>query len=152
MPTADSFTARTVCGADGGIIGIPAGTTTGYVTVVSPNGKEVAYALSFESGALAVKGVSPARVPSSGTTGLIVTGANFDENCSVELTVDGNPGAAYVSEKVSLVSATQLSLTVDCSKLQAGKSYAVTVTSADGAKATCVGAFTVEAIPPKAEL
>ena len=85
MPSESSYSARTVAGANGAVIGIPAGVTKVYVLVTTKREKPQGFTLTFASAALAVSAASPATLPYAGTTGLTVDGANFTEACSVTL-------------------------------------------------------------------
>ncbi|MBQ8570786.1 MAG: leucine-rich repeat protein [Kiritimatiellae bacterium] len=152
MPSSDAYTARVVVGKDGGIIGIPEGVKIGYFLVESLTDNSVKYSLTFESGALAIKSISPNSVPYSGVTGLILTGANFADGCTIKVWPNGQASSAISIDDVKVVSATQLSATLDCSKLKSGATYTVSVTDVDGNSTELTSAFSVANVPPKAEL
>ncbi len=152
MPSESSYSARTVAGANGAVIGIPAGVTKVYVLVTTKREKPQGFTMTFASAALAVSAASPATLPYAGTTGLTVDGANFTETCSVTLrTADGTDVAGAVV-KTAYVSPTRLVATVECGKLAAGAQYGVAVTTADGTEAVLEKAVTVAKVPASARL
>ena len=152
MPSESSYSARTVAGVNGAVIGIPAGVTKVYVLVMTKREKPQGFTVTFASAALAVSAASPATLPYAGTTGLTVDGANFTETCSVTLrTADGADVAGAVV-KTAYVSPTRLVATVECGKLTAGTQYGVVVTTADGTEAVLERAVTVAKVPASARL
>ena len=152
MPSESSYSARTVAGANGAVIGIPAGVTKVYVLVTTKREKPQGFTMTFASAALAVSAASPATLPYAGTTGLTVDGANFTEACAVTLrTADGADVAGAVV-KTAYVSPTRLVATVECGKLAAGAQYGVVVTTADGTEAVLEKAVAVAKVPASAKL
>ena len=152
MPSESSYSARTVAGANGAVIGIPAGVTKVYVLIMTKREKPQGFTITFASASLAVSAASPATLPYAGTTGLTVDGANFTETCSVTLrTADGADVAGAVV-KTAYVSPTRLVATVECGKLAAGAQYGVVVTTADGTEAVLEKAVTVAKVPASAKL
>lgn len=152
MPSESSYSARTVAGANGAVIGIPAGVTKVYVLIMTKREKPQGFTMTFASAALAVSAASPATLPYAGTTGLTVDGANFTETCAVTLrTADGADVAGAVV-KTAYVSPTRLVATVECGKLTAGAQYGVAVTTADGTEAVLEKAVTVAKVPASAKL
>ena len=152
IPSESSYSARTVAGANGAVIGIPADVTKVYVLVTTKREKPQVFTMTFASAALAVSAVSPMTLPYVGTTGLTVDGANFTEACSVTLrTADGTDVAGAVV-KTAYVSPTRLVATVECGKLTAGTQYGVVVTTADGTEAVLEKAVTVAKVPASAKL
>ena len=152
MPSESSYSARTVAGANGAVIGIPAGVTKVYVLVTTKREKPQGFTMTFTSAALAVSAASPATLPYAGKTGLTVDGANFTETCAVTLrTADGADVAGAVV-KTAYVSPTRLVATVECGKLAAGAQYGVVVTTADGTEAVLEKAVAVAKVPASAKL
>ncbi|MBQ7190266.1 MAG: hypothetical protein IJR99_12720 [Kiritimatiellae bacterium] len=154
MPSASSYSARAVVGADGGLIGIPAGVTTAYLLVETTSASGAAFSMTLESAALAVQSVSPATLPYTGTTGLVIDGANFAEGCTV--VVERAASAFGTGEppvlQSSVVSPTRMTAQIDCSRLTAGATYDVKMVGADGATATLPAAVTVANIPAAPKL
>ena len=150
MPSASSYSARAVVGTNGGLIGIPEGVTEAYLLVETASAKGVAFTMTLESTALAIQSVSPATLPYTGTTGLVIDGANFAEGCRVELTTAG--GSPSSATAATLVSPTRMTAQIDCSRLTAGATYSVKVIGADGATATLPNAVTVANVPAEPKL
>lgn len=97
------------------------------------------YELSTESGKLAVTGVTPETLPSSGKTTLTITGAGFGETNAVTLV---GAGASIRLQPVEQDTSGNLVATVDCSLLAGGMTYDVRVGS-DGREAELPNAVTV---------
>ena len=152
MPSASSYSARAVVGADGGLIGIPAGVTSAYILVETTSSKGVSFTMTLESAALAVQSVTPATLPYTGTTGLVIDGANFVEGCTVVAWPDGQPTAEVALGAANVVSATRLSIAIDCNGLQSGTSYTLCVVDADGNRATLPNAVKVANVPAAPKL
>lgn len=152
MPSESSYSARTVAGANGAVIGIPAGVTKVYVLVTTKREKPQGFTMTFASAALAVSAASPATLPYAGTTGLTVDGANFTETCSVTLRTANGDDVAGAVVKTAYVSPTRLVATVECGKLAAGAQYGVVVTTADGTEAVLEKAVAVAKVPASAKL
>lgn len=152
MPGESSYSARTVAGANGAVIGIPAGVTKVYVLVTTKREKPQGFTMTFASAALAVSAASPATLPYAGTTGLTVDGANFTETCAVTLRTANGDDVAGAVVKTAYVSPTRLVATVECGKLAAGAQYGVVVTTADGTEAVLEKAVAVAKVPASAKL
>lgn len=152
MPSESSYSARTVAGANGAVIGIPAGVTKVYVLVTTKREKPQGFTMTFASAALAVSAASPATLPYAGTTGLTVDGANFTEACAVTLRTANGDDVAGAVVKTAYVSPTRLVATVECGKLAAGAQYGVVVTTADGTEAVLEKAVAVAKVPASAKL
>lgn len=152
MPSESSYSARTVAGANGAVIGIPAGVTKVYVLVTTKREKPQGFTMTFASAALAVSATSPATLPYAGTTGLTVDGANFTEACAVTLRTANGDDVAGAVVKTAYVSPTRLVATVECGKLAAGAQYGVVVTTADGTEAVLEKAVAVAKVPASAKL
>ena len=160
MPSASSYSARAVVGADGGLIGIPAGVTSAYILVETTSSKGVTFTMTLESAALAVQSVTPTTLPYTGTTGLVIDGANFAEGCAV--VVERAAGAFGTGEPPVLlstvVSPTRMTSQIDCSRLTAGATYDVKVVgpstggSPSSATATLPNALTVANAPAAPKL
>lgn len=152
MPSESSYSARTVAGANGAVIGIPAGVTKVYVLVTTKREKPQGFTMTFASAALAVSAASPATLPYAGTTGLTVDGANFTEACAVTLRTANGDDVAGAVVKTAYVSPTRLVATVECGKLAAGAQYGVVVTTADGTEAVLEKSVAVAKVPASAKL
>ena len=152
MPSASSYSARAVVGADGGLIGIPAGVTSAYILVETTSSKGAAFTMTLESAALAVQSVTPTTLPYTGTTGLVIDGANFAEGCTVVAWPDGQPTAEVALGAANMVSATRLSIAIDCNRLQSGTSYTLRVADAGGNRAALPSAVTVANVPAAPKL
>ena len=152
MPSESSYSARTVAGVNGAIIGIPVGVTKVYVLIMTKREKPQGFSMTFASAALAVSAASPTTLPYAGTTGLSVDGANFTETCSVTLRTANGDDVAGAVVKTAYVSPTRLVATVECGKLTAGTRYGVVVTTADGTEAVLEKAVAVAKVPASAKL
>ena len=109
---------------DGVMFRVPDGATDVYVVLESDT--TTTYNLSTESTQMTITSVTPATLPSSGTTTLTIAGAGFGEANEVSLV--SAIGRAVLSAPQQ-DAAGNLVATVDCSALTAGQTYAVRVES-----------------------
>ena len=145
-------------GADGyAYVSIPAGTTV-YVEVASERQGNVEIA-PFEAG-LSVRSVSPATLPQSGEVTLTVAGLHFDSDAAVSLKESGK-NALVAAESVRIESTERLTAKIDCSKLVAGTTYDLVVstggspsaaTETDATSASLPNAVTVSGVKDEAKL
>ena len=127
-------------------LSVPAGTEKVWLVLDNAGALAATYTVDFHDGALALAGVSPSSIPSSGNVTVEIEGAGFTDDCEVSFT-----GAGTVAPlAVRRVSSGLLSATVDAVAFDADSTYAVTVKKGDESK-TMENALTVEQAPGKPE-
>ena len=122
---------------DGVMFRVPDGATDVYVILESDT--TTTYNLSTESTQMTITSVTPATLPSSGTTTLTITGAGFGETNALSLISPVGRVALNAPQKDA---SGNLIATVDCATLTAGQTYAIRVESGANA-AELPGAVTV---------
>ena len=125
---------------------VPDDATDVYVVLESDTTST--YNLSTESTKMTITSVTPATLPSSGTTTLTITGAGFGETNAVILSAATD---SYRPQSIAKDASGNLIATVDCATLTAGQSYAVRVESGGNA-AELPGAVTVTKVEGKGVL
>ena len=146
MPQGTSRSGAATASGDGVMFRVPDGATEVYVVLESD--ATATYSLFAESAQMVITGVSPATLPSSGTTTLTVTGAGFGDDCEVALVSAAGRVVLNAPQKDS---SGNLIATVDCAALTAGQTYAVRVESGENA-AELPGAVTVTKVEGKGVL
>ena len=124
MPQGASKSGAMTAAGDGVMFKVPDGATEVYVVLESD--ATATYNLFAESAQMVITGVSPAALPSSGTTTLTITGAGFDDACEVALVSTVGRVVLNAPQKDSSGS---LIATVDCATLTAGITYNLVVAS-----------------------
>ena len=123
-------------------LSVPAGTEKVWLVLDNDGASAATYTVDFHDGALALAGVSPSSIPSSGNVTVEIKGAGFTDDCTVSFT-----GAGTVAPlAVRRVSSGLFAVTVDASAFSVGSTYAVTVRKGDESK-TLESALTVEKAP-----
>ena len=125
VATASGFMTAT---SDGVMFRVPDGATDVYVILESDT--TTTYNLSTESTQMTITSVTPATLPSSGTTTLTITGAGFGETNALSLISPVGRVALNAPQKDT---SGNLIATVDCAALTAGQTYAVRVESGENA-------------------
>ena len=128
---------------------VPAGTTEVYLVMDAAQGEGQNYSVSFEKGDLAILSVSPNTVPSSGTTSITISGAGLDNDCAVVL-VDSVSGHIPLDSPQKDAFGNLVAM-VDCSTLDAGRTYAVRVERGDSV-VELLSSVTVSAVTGKGKL
>ena len=126
LPQGASRSGTVVATSDGAMFRVPDGATDVYVVLESD--ATASYALSTETTKLAITGVSPATLPSSGTTTLTISGAGFGDENAVTLS---NANDSYRVQSIAKDASGNLIATVDCAALAAGQTYDLAVTTGD---------------------
>ncbi|MBO4286870.1 MAG: InlB B-repeat-containing protein [Kiritimatiellae bacterium] len=125
-------------------LSVPAGTEKVWLVLDNEGATAASYEVDFHDGSLALLGVSPSNIPSSGEVTLEISGAGFTDGCELSFV-----GAGTVAPfAVRRVSSELLVATVDAATFVAGGQYAVAVTK-DGETKTLENALTVERAPGK---
>ncbi len=119
-------------------LSVPAGTEKVWLVLDNDGASAASYEVDFHDGSLALLGVSPSNIPSSGDVTLEISGAGFTDGCEVSFV-----GAGTVAPlAVRRVSSGLIVATVNAASFVAGGQYAVTVTKESEAK-TLESALTV---------
>ena len=122
-------------------LSVPAGTEKVWLVLDNYGTASASYEVDFHDGSLALLGVSPSNIPSSGEVTLEISGAGFTDGCEVSFVGTGTVAPLAVRR----VSSGLLVATVDAASFAAGGQYAVTVTK-DGEAKTLENALTVEKV------
>ena len=125
VATASGFMTAT---SDGAMFRVPDGATDVYVVLESDT--TTTYNLSTESTKMTITSVTPATLPSSGTTTLTIRGAGFGETNALSLISSVGRVALNAPQKDT---SGNLIATIDCATLTAGQTYAVRVESGENA-------------------
>ncbi len=114
------------------LLTVPEGAKDVYILIEDSEG---AYDITFGAGALEISNVSPNIIPKSGTTSLVINGAGFTKDATVELLGNGQTVPVVM---ISYLSSEQLIAQVNGDMLDLGCSYQVRVMS-NGSVATFNG-------------
>ena len=126
MPQGASKSGAMAAAGDGVMFKVPDGATEVYVVLESDTTTDYGFFTASEQ--MVITGVSPATLPSSGTTTLTIAGAGFGEECEVALVSTAGRVVLNAPQKDS---SGNLIATVDCGALKAGTTYGVAVTSGE---------------------
>ena len=143
MPQGASRSGSVVAAADGAMFRVPDDATDVYVVLESD--ATATYDLSTESTEIVISDVSPATLPSSGTTTLTITGAGFGDECTVSLS---SAVGSYRLQSIAKDASGALVAMVDCAALKASTTYDLVVSggSPSSTTATLQNAVTVAAV------
>ena len=112
----------TVSTDSGVMFRVPDDATDVYVLLESD--ATTTYNLSTETTKMTITGVSPATLPSSGTTTLTITGAGFSPTNEIHFV---NGGAIITPESMQYINSQCLIVSVDGEKFSANQSYALEI-------------------------
>ena len=137
MPQGASRSGAATASGDGVMFRVPEDATEVYVVLESDI--TTTYNLFTESTQMVITGVTPATLPSSGTTTLTISGAGFGDTNEV---IFSAATANYQVQSVAQDAFGNLIATIDCGALIAGRTYDVKVSSGEN-EATLEGAVVV---------